>query len=162
MATATRAATPRTLPEARDAFVAAIKRDTPGTDLPRYVAVLDALLAWAEARAGRLAFRADNGAGDVMGFSRTGAKTVFWAVRTTRGGGPKLEIAPPAGGSLTDAQRERVTATLNAHSREPLAPGDRLRIGFGALKNVAARTEVLAVMDELLATGDPAQPAAAG
>ena len=32
----------RTLPSAREALVSAITRDTPGTDLPRYVAVLDA------------------------------------------------------------------------------------------------------------------------
>ena len=35
----------RTLPLAHQALVAAIQRDTPGTDLPRFVSVLDALIA---------------------------------------------------------------------------------------------------------------------
>jgi hypothetical protein len=39
-----------------------------------------------------------------------------------------------------------------------LEEGDRLRIGFGALKNVAARAAVLALMEQLLAgSGQPAE-----
>jgi hypothetical protein len=49
--------------------------------------------------------------------------------------------------------------TLNAHSREVLVEGDRLRIGFGALKNATGRASVLALMDRLLAGA--ARPAAA-
>ena len=52
----------RTLSSARDAFVEAVRRDTPGTELPRYVAVLDALLAWSAARSAQVTFRADAGA----------------------------------------------------------------------------------------------------
>src|SRR3712207_2115017 len=48
----------RTLAVARQEFVAAIKRDTPGPDGPRLVAVLDALIAWSVARPALLAFRA--------------------------------------------------------------------------------------------------------
>jgi hypothetical protein len=43
---------------------------------------------------------------------------------------------------------------INANSREALIENDKLRIGFGALKNVAARTAVFELMDQLLvATG---------
>jgi hypothetical protein len=51
-----------------------------------------------------------------------------------------------------------VMQTLNAHSRAALVEGDRLRIGFGALKNAAAQAAVLALMDQLLADRD--EPAA--
>ena len=58
-----------------------------------------------------------------------------------------------------DADRETVLQTLNAHSREVLVEGDRLRIGFGALKNAAAQTAVLALMEQLLTReGRPAAP----
>jgi hypothetical protein len=144
---------PRTIALAREAFIAAIRRDTPGTDLPRYVEVLDALLAWSAARPTALTFRADAGAGDGISFGRAGTKGVFWSVRATRGAAPMLEIAPPSGTSLTAEDRARATATLNAHSRAVLAADDRLRIGFGALKNVAARTAVLALLDDFLASG---------
>jgi hypothetical protein len=147
----------RTLPLARDAFVAAIKRDSPGTDLPRLVAVLDALIAWSVARPGRLAFRAQEGRNDVISFERVGSTVVFWSAQVTRGAGPKLEIYPPTGRALSAGERATVLETLNAQSREVLVEGDRLRIGFGALKNVAARTTVLALMEQLLAGTD--QPA---
>jgi hypothetical protein len=150
---------PRTLPLAREAFVAAVRRDTPGTDLPRYLAVLDALLAWSAARPTQLTFRTDTGPGDGISFARAGTKQVFWSVRAVRGAAPTLEIVPPAGASLTDAARAQALATLNAHSRVVLAKGDRLRIGFGALKNAAAHAAVLAMLDDLL-TGTTAEPVA--
>ena len=141
----------RTLPLAREAFVAAIKRDIPGTDLPRLVAVLDVLIAWSVARPALLAFKVDEGRSDVVSFERVGSKVVFWSAQVTRGAGPKLEIHAPAGRPLSAEERVTVLQTLNAHSREVLVEGDRLRIGFGALKNVAARTAVLALMEQLLA-----------
>lgn len=141
----------RTLPEARDAFVAAIKQDTPGSDLPRLVAVLDALIAWSVARPDLLAFRTDASRSPTVGFERVGSKVVFWSAQVTRGAGPKLEIYPPTGRSLSDEERETVMQTLNLHSREVLVEGDRLRIGFGALKNAAAQADVLALMEQLLA-----------
>lgn len=144
-------ALPRTLAPERAAFVAAIRRDTPGTDLPRYVAALDALLAWTVAQAPRLAFRTDPPASGVLRCARVGDSAVFWAARTNRGRAPSLEIAPPPARTLSAARRAHAMATLNAHSREVLTDGDRLRIGFGALKNAAARAAVLALMDELLA-----------
>ncbi len=140
----------RTLPSAREAFVAAITRDTPGTDLPRYVAVLDALIAWSVARPASLEFRASEGRKDVVSFSRVGSKAVFWSAQVTRGVGPKLEIHTPSGQPLSAEERARVLQTLNAHSRAVLVEGDRLRIGFGALKNVAAQNAVLSLMEQLL------------
>ncbi len=148
----------RTLPRAREAFVAAVRRDTPGTDLPRYVAVLDALLAWTAARPSELAFRADTGPDDGISFGRVAAKGVLWSVRPVRGDAPTLEIAPPAGAALTAGGRAQAMATLNANSRAVLADGDRLRIGFGALKNAAALAAVLALLDDLLAAGGAAAP----
>ncbi len=149
----------RTLPSAREAFVAAIARDMPGTDLPRFVAVLDALIDWSVARPASLEFRAGEGRKDVLSFARVGSKAVFWSAQVTRGVGPKLEIHTPSGQPLSADERARVLQTLNAHSRAVLVEGDRLRIGFGALKNAAAQQAVLELMEQLLA-GDsqPAEP----
>jgi hypothetical protein len=146
---------PRTLPLARASFLDAVRRDTPGTDLARYTAVLDALLAWSAARPARLRFRADPGPASVLRFECATSKRVLWTARPVRGAAPALELAPPAGsegGTPTAAGRARAaaaTATLNAHARAVLADGDRLRISFGALKNAAALAAVLALLDDL-------------
>jgi hypothetical protein len=140
----------RTLADARAAFVAAIKRDTPGTELPRLVAVLDALIAWSAARPELLSFRPASGRAATVGFERVGAKAAFWSAQVTRGAGAKLEIHGKVGEALTDAERASVIGTLNQHSREVLVEGDRLRIGFGALKNAAAQAAVLSLMERLL------------
>jgi hypothetical protein len=148
----------RTLPLAREAFVTAMTHDMPGTDLPRFVAVLDALIAWTAARPDLLEFRASEGRKDVVSFSRVGSKAVFWSVQVTRGAGPKLEIHAPTGQPLTAEQRATVMRTLNAHSRAVLVEGDRLRIGFGALKNATAQQAVLGVIEQLLVnSGQPAE-----
>ena len=148
----------RTLPVAHQSFVATIQRDKPGTDLPRFVAVLDAVIAWSVARPDLLAFRADEGRKDVVSFQRTGSKVVFWSAQVTRGTGPRLEIHAPTGRALSGEERARVMQTLNAHSREVLVEGDRLRIGFGALKNPTALAAVLALMEQLLTgAGQPAE-----
>jgi len=141
----------RTLSSAREAFIAAMTRDMPGTDLPRFVAVLDALIDWSVARPDLLEFRAGEGRKDVVSFSRVGSKAVFWSVQVTRGVGPKLEIHTPSDQPLSAEEREQVLQTLNTHSRAVLVEGDRLRIGFGALKNAAAQQAVLALMEQLLA-----------
>ena len=148
----------RTLPLAREAFLAEINRDTTGTERPRFAVVLDALIEWSVARPEMLTFRADEGPSIGVSFERVESKVVFWSARVMRGKGPKLEIYPPTGRSLSAEERAQVMQTLNAHSREVLVDGDRLRIGFAALKNVGARTAVLALMDQLLAgTGRPAE-----
>ena len=141
----------RALPVAHEAFVAAIRRDKPGTDLPRFVAVLDALIAWSVARPNLLTFRADEGRKDVVSFDRAGSKAVFWSAQVTRGTGPRLEIHAPTARALSAVERTTVMETLNAYSREVLVEGDRLRIGFGALKNPTALAAVLALMEQLLA-----------
>lgn len=143
----------RTLSCAREAFVEAVRRDTPGTELPRYVAVLDALLAWSAARSAQVTFRADAGAKNGITFARSGTTAPFWSARPVRGDAPALEIASATGTSLSAEARARARATLNAHSRSVLVDGDRLRIGFGALKNAVARSAVLALLDDLLASG---------
>ena len=147
-----------TLPLAREAFLAEINRETAGTERSRFAVVLDALIEWSVARPELLAFRADKGPSIGVSFERVGSQVVFWSARVTRGKGPKLEIYPPTGRSLSAEERAQVMQTLNAHSRAVLVEGDRLRIGFAALKNVEARTAVLALMDQLLAsTGRPAE-----
>ena len=143
----------RTLADARTAFVAAIKQDTPGAELARLVAVLDALIAWSTARPELLSFRPPTARGAGVGFERAGSKAPFWSAQVTRGVGPKLEIHGKVGEALSDAERAAVIETLNAHSRDVLVEGDRLRIGFGALKNAAAQAAVLALMDRLLSRG---------
>lgn len=140
----------RTLPSAREAFVAAMARDTPGTDLQRYTAVIDALVDWSVGRPSLLRFRENEQRADVMSFERTGTRAVIWSVRTVRNAAPRLEIHVPSGQPLSDTDRATVLQTLNAHSREVLVEGDRLRIGFGALKNAAAQAAVLALMEHLL------------
>jgi len=124
-------------------------------DRQRLVKVLDALIAWSVARPTALAFRTDEKRSDVLAFElvRTGA--VFWSAGAVRGASPKLEIYPPSGPSRSAEDRATVMETLNAHSREVLVEGDRLRIGFGALKNEAARRAVLALMQQLLVNGGP-------
>jgi hypothetical protein len=81
-------------------------------------------------------------------------------VQTARGAAPRLEIHVPSGHALSGEDRASVLETLNAHSREVLVEGDRLRIGFGALKNAAAQSAVLALMERLLTgAGQPAESA---
>lgn len=140
----------RTLPIAHQSFVAAIRRDTPGTDLPRYVAVLDALIAWSTARPTQLAFRAEEARADVISFGRPGAKGPIWSVQVTLGEGPRLELLSPADAPLSAEERATVMATLNAHSSAVLEEGDRLRIGFGALKNAANLAAVLELLEQLV------------
>jgi hypothetical protein len=150
----------RTLPSAREALIAAMSRDTPGTDLPRYAAVLDALIAWSAARPALLRFRADEKRSDVVSFERAGTNTVIWSVQAARKAAPRLEIHVPSGQPMSGEDRATVLQTLNAHAhaRDLLVEGDRLRIGFGALKNAAALDAVLALLEQLLAgSGEQAE-----
>ena len=133
----------------RRTFTAAMERDTRGTDLPRYVAVLDALLAWSAAHASDVVAQAGK-RDDVVRFVRAGTQELFWSAQVVRGAAPRLEIHLPAGRALSETDRAETMRTLNAHSRDTLDEGERLRIGFGALKNADALAEVLALMDWLL------------
>src|SRR5678809_940260 len=80
-----------TLPAARDAFIAGMKRDTKGTELARLVGVLDAPIKWSVARPQMLAFRHDTAAG-VFAFECVPSKAVCWSARITRDDAPSLEL----------------------------------------------------------------------
>ena len=152
------AAPPAALAALRADFVAAVARDTPGSDLARYTEVLDELLAWGAAHADR--FTAGPAAATTPGvivFTPVGGATgPRWSVRPVRGEGPVVEILPAAG-ALQEAQVARVRELFNVHSRAVLGPDARLRIGFGALKNAAARAALLAMLEELV-EADPTAP----
>ena len=143
------------LSTARTAFIEGTRRDTPGTDLPRYIAILDALLTWARAHSDRLELRPAAKRAEVIRFERKGTKRTFWSAQPNRTGPPRLEIHIGPASASTAAARADTLRTLNAHSREVLEDGDRLRIGFGALKNAAALAAVLALMDRLLEDTSP-------
>ena len=150
----------RTLPAARAAFVAAMKRDTTGAELSRLVAVLDALIKWSVSRPQTLSFQ-DGTAAGVLAFECVESKEVCWSARVTRGDAPKLELYPRAARSLSPEKRAKVVETINAHARQGLNADDRLRIGFGALKNANALAAVTTLLGELLATnGATSTPAA--
>lgn len=140
----------RTLPAARDAFVAAMKRETSGAELTRLVGVLDALIDWSTKRPQTLSFHNGDTASGVLAFECVGSKAVCWSARVTRGDAPKLEIYPPTGRSLSTEDRARVIEILNSYSRQALSDKDRLRIGFGALKNGAAFEAITSVLGEVL------------
>jgi len=140
----------RTLPVARDEFVAAMKRDTTGAELARLVAVLDALIKWSVARPQTLSFQGGTAAG-VLAFECVESKEVCWSARVARGDAPKLELYPPTGRSLSPETRAKVVETINAHTRQGLNADDRLRVGFGALKNANALAAVTTLLGELLA-----------
>ena len=140
----------RTLPAARDAFVAAMKRETSGAELTRLVAVLDALIDWSTKRPQTLSFHNEDGSSGVLAFECVGSKAVCWSARVTRGDAPKLEIYPPTGRSLSPEDRARLIEILNSYSRQSLSDKDRLRIGFGALKNGAAFEAITSVLGEVL------------
>lgn len=147
----------RTLPAARDAFIAAMKRETSGPELSRLVAVLDALIKWSVARPQALSFQTDDAAATVLTFECADSKTACWSARTTRGDAPRLELYPPTGKSLSTETRAKMVETLNTYSRQALTDTDRLRIGFGALKNAAALAAVTAMLGDVLANTEPQQ-----
>ncbi|MGH7665286.1 MAG: hypothetical protein ACRENI_13500 [Gemmatimonadaceae bacterium] len=149
----------RTLPAARNEFITAMKRDTVDTERPRFLAVLDAMIAWSAAHSAQLRFRAGETRPGVVSFERVGSKDVFWAACPKKRDTPRLELIPRAARTLGAEQRAAAANALNAHSRETLSSDDPLRIGFGALKNGTARAAVLALMDQLLMDTSPASSA---
>jgi hypothetical protein len=131
-----------------------MKRETTGTELSRLVAVLDALIKWSVARPQALTFHNDDSAAGVLAFECVDSKALCWSARTTRGAAPQLEIYPSSARTLTAEARMRVMETLNAYSRQALNESDRLRIGFGALKNDAALAAVTDMLGEVLTGTD--------
>lgn len=144
----------RTLAIAREEFIAAMNRDTDPTEQPRMVAVLDALIAWSRKHPEEIRFRESEKHAGVVSFERIGSNLVFWSAHPRRREVPKLELLPRAASVLTAEDRANAMSAINANSREGLLEDDKLRIGFGALKNVTQRNAVLAMMEQLLiATG---------
>ena len=141
---------PRTLHSAREEFIRVMNEDTAGAERTRLLAVLDALIAWSTARSGQLRFRVDERKSTVITYEWTKTKETFWSAQTTRGNAPRLSLVPRAAHLLTAEQRQVALDTLNAHTRDQLEVGDPLRIGFGALKNDAARGALLDLFQQLL------------
>jgi hypothetical protein len=139
-----------TLPAARDAFIAGMKRDTKGTELARLVGVLDALIKWSVARPQMLAFRHDTAAG-VFAFECVPSKAVCWSARITRDDAPSLELYPSSSRTLSPEMRAKIVETINAYGRQDLDANGRLRIGFGALKNANTLAAVTTLLGEVLA-----------
>jgi hypothetical protein len=127
-----------------------MKRDTKGPELARLVGVLDALVKWSVARPQKLTFRRDSASG-VLAFECAQSKEICWSARVTRGDAPNLELYPASARSLSAETRAMVVETLNAYSRHELDATDRLRIGFGALKNPNTLNAVTTLLGELLA-----------
>lgn len=139
-----------TLPAAREAFITAMNRDTGGSDRPRYMAVLDALIDWSLARPEQLAFRSDESARGVLSFLRVGSNVVFWSVRPMRSDCPQIELLPRATSILSEEHRGEAREAINALSREVLEGDDKLRIGFSAMKNPNSRDAIFKLMNDLL------------
>jgi hypothetical protein len=135
---------------ARTEFITALNRDIGKTERPRFLEVLDAMIAWSVARPDRLKFRNDETKQGVISFERVGSNVVFWSVHPRRGADPTIEFIPRSGSVLSETDRAEAMNALNAHSREVLTKDDKLRIGFGALKNQAARAAILGMMEQLL------------
>ncbi len=141
---------PQTLPAARLEFIAVMKRETSTTEYPRFLAVLDAMIEWSLARPTMVKFRPDESENGKVAFERVGSKVVFWTATPRKHDRQRLELLPRAARLLSEDDRANATLTLNTHSREELTVEDPLRIGFGALKNQAARAAVFDCMDQLL------------
>lgn len=146
---------PSSLDACRTAFIAGVRRETPGSDLPRYVAVLDALLAWAATHADRVVLSPSARQPRRIRFEHVGTRSPIWSVHAKRTGSPMLEIHIGSSPTPGAERRAEVMRTLNAHTRATLVDGDRLLIGFGALKNATALAAVLALIGRLLEDHDP-------
>src|SRR5688500_16383046 len=107
----------------RETFVAAMSRDTRGTELERLAAVLDAILAWSSKRPGLVTTRGAERSSDALNFTREGSKVVVWSIRAPRGGAPTLEIAPATVRTLDEEERARARETLTTHSRAAQVEG---------------------------------------
>lgn len=140
---------PPTLATAREAFIREMYRDNAVAERPRLLAVLDAVIAWSAANAGRVRFRPDENTKGVIRFEDITNNAVLIVVSPRRENVPLLQLLPGAGRLLTEDERSDVVTRLNAHTRE-LNPLGRMHIGFGALKNETGRAAVFALLDEVL------------
>lgn len=140
---------PPTLATAREAFIREMYRDNTVAERPRLLAVLDAVIAWSSANAGRVRFRPDENTKGVIRFEDISSNAVLIMMSPRRENVPVLQLLPGAGRLLTEEERSDIVARLNSYTRE-LNPLGRMHIGFGALKNATGRAAVFALMDELL------------
>jgi hypothetical protein len=139
-----------TLPLARAAFLRSMNGETTDAERTRLLGVLDAMLAWTAAHPDALRFRPDDNEKGALRFEQVSTGTVFWSAIPRRGNAPVLELLPSASRLLSAEEKARAISILNSHTRETLDPDGRLQLGFGALKNTAARAAVLQLMEELL------------
>jgi hypothetical protein len=158
-------ARPPSPPPARAPLAAAVTRDTPGTDLVRYVAALDAVFAWTAARAPHLLVRAAGRGGAGLRRAtrgdRPGASAVPRVARPVRGDTPTGAIGPTDAGAISPEVRARAVAVLNAQSRAGLGDRDRRRVGFGSVGSPTERTAAPGRTDDRLEPHGPAGAAAA-
>jgi hypothetical protein len=124
-------------------------RDNLVAERPRLLAVLDAVIAWSAEHHDVVRFRPDANTKGVIRFEDVNSRNVFWAATPRRHNSPVLQILPGSARLLTDEEHSDAVTRLNSFTRES-NPTDRMHIGFAALKNVAGRTAVLDLMDELL------------
>ena len=141
---------PNTLARAREEFIRLTNEDTTGAERTRLLGVLDALIAWSQARPKELQFKTSETKPSTVTFEWVATKETLWSALPARGQAPRLTLVPRAAQLLTDELRQLATETLNANSREQILPGDRLRISFGALKNPDARAAILGLLDKLV------------
>ena len=106
----------RTLPAAREVFVAAMKRETTRAELSRLVAVLDALHQ-NERRPSAEAHLPGRLISGILAFQCVGSKEDSSVSSHRPRQSPKIKIYPPNGRSLRAETRAKVVETLNAHAR---------------------------------------------
>lgn len=139
---------PTTIASARAEFIRQMSRDNSATERPRLLEVLDAMITWSQAHASLVRFRADGDPKGAIRFEEVATGGVFWAATPRRENVPLLQLLPGSNHLLSDLDRSDAVSRLNAVTREG-NPAGRLQLGFGALKNPAARAAVMQLMDEL-------------
>jgi hypothetical protein len=150
---------PPTLSSAREEFMRQVYRDNVVAERPRLLGVLDAVIAWSAKRAQYIRFRPDENDRGVIRFEDIATRNVFWVATPRRHNVPLLQLMPGSARVLTEEERSDAVTRLNSYTTE-LNPAGRMRISFGALKNVAGRDAVFELMDELLEKVKPATRAA--
>lgn len=140
---------PPTLASARAEFIRHMNRDNGPAERPRLLAVLDAMITWSEAHPAHVLFRSDDNTKGVIRFEEVVTGSVFWVATPRRENVPLLQLLPGSSRLLTEEERADAVTRLNAVTREE-NPAGRMQLGFGALKNPAARAAVIQLMDELL------------
>ena len=140
---------PPTLASAREAFIRQMYRDNAAAERPRMLAVLDSVIAWSNAKAGKVRFLPDENTKGCIKFEDATSNAVLLMVSPRRENAPLLQLLPGSARLLTEDERTEVVTRLDALTRES-NPFGRMHINFGALKNDTGRAAVFALLDELL------------